>query len=247
MKHNILRLKKIESTNDYARKLIELYGEKPEINQSVVFADEQTAGRGMAGNKWISEAGKNLTFSIILSPADYLPVQEFFMLSKLTSVAVLKYLERKKLKPKIKWPNDIIVGDRKISGILIENLVRGNKLRYSIIGVGININQTDFPQEIKATSLKLERDSDFDLNKELARFLVIFFDLLKSLKKGKFQDIDKLYLKNLYKINQLTQFRSGGHIFEATIKGVDKYGRLILEDYTKERQIFDPKQIEYIF
>ncbi len=106
-------------------------------------ADYQTAGRGQRGNSWESGAGENLLFTVLLRP-DFLHVAKQFAISQITALAIVKWLETKGLSPKIKWPNDIYVGDKKICGILIEHAVAGVNLSASILGIGININQTRF-------------------------------------------------------------------------------------------------------
>lgn len=128
----------IDSTNLQAHREL---GDAPE--GSVWVADFQTAGRGQRGNTWESGAGKNLLFTVLLRP-DFLHVAKQFAISQITALAVVKYLETKGLSPKIKWPNDIYIGDKKTCGILIEHTVAGVNLSASILGIGININQTQF-------------------------------------------------------------------------------------------------------
>ena len=128
----------IDSTNLQAHREL---GDAPE--GSVWVADFQTAGRGQRGNTWESGAGKNLLFTVLLRP-DFLHVAKQFAISQITALAIVKYLETKGLSPKIKWPNDIYIGDKKICGILIEHTVAGVNLSASILGIGININQTQF-------------------------------------------------------------------------------------------------------
>ena len=133
----------IDSTNAEARR------ELPELNKmSVIAARFQSAGRGQRGNTWQSASGENLTFTIVLKYTDSLRVssQEQFVVSEVSALSVRKYLkDAHGIDSKIKWPNDIYVGDRKICGMLIENASTGTYLSSSIIGIGINLNQTDFP------------------------------------------------------------------------------------------------------
>ena len=153
MKNNpdIIWLDVAESSNDEARKAIDSLD-----NLSVVAVRCQTSGRGQGTNSWESAPGENLTFSIVLKDLDILPNQQI-AISQITALSVVKFLELHGIDAKIKLPNDIYVGSRKICGILIENSLCGNKIRWSIIGIGINVNQTVFPTHLpNPTSILLE-------------------------------------------------------------------------------------------
>ena len=159
-KHDIMWFKSVDSTNEEARRRIS------EIdNLSVLSALEQTAGRGQRGNKWTSNAGENLMFSVVLkfSP-EYsgLDARDQFVLNEIAALSVVDFLRSHGIHAQIKWPNDIYVGSRKICGILIENSLRGNRLSSSIIGIGLNINQRNFDVNLpNPTSMVLCRP---DLN-----------------------------------------------------------------------------------
>lgn len=159
-------LDSIDSTNSEAlRRLPELPG------GTVLAAYEQTAGRGQRGNTWFTQAGKNLTFSIVLKDLS-LSAPEAIRLNYLTSVAVAAYLESRGVKADIKWPNDIYVNGRKICGMLLENtLGPGGRLLASVVGIGININQKEFSQLANATSLGLCTGREYKLEEELEAFL----------------------------------------------------------------------------
>lgn len=137
----------IDSTNDQAKRMLGTLA-----CPTAVAAREQTAGRGQRGNSWKSDAGSNLTFSLVLKPGAGLPENILpdcqFVISEAVALAVKDFLETEGIHAKIKWPNDIYVSDRKICGILIENTVNGGRLASSIIGVGLNLNQKNFPPEI---------------------------------------------------------------------------------------------------
>ena len=155
MKNNtdILWLDIAESSNDEARKAIDSLD-----NLSVVAVRCQTKGRGQRTNIWLSEAGENLTFSIVLKDLKILPVEQI-AISQITALSVVDYLARHGISAKIKLPNDIYVDSKKICGILIEHSIRSNKIMWSIIGIGINVNQTVFPSSLpNPTSILLERD-----------------------------------------------------------------------------------------
>ena len=153
MKNNpdIIWLDVAESSNDEARKAIDILD-----NLSVVAVRCQTSGRGQGTNSWESAPGENLTFSIVLKDLNILP-KEQIVISQITALSVVELLEKHGIEAKIKLPNDIYVGSKKICGILIENTLCSNKIRWSIIGIGINVNQTVFPTHLpNPTSILLE-------------------------------------------------------------------------------------------
>lgn len=137
----------VESTNDEARRLISELD-----NLSVIAARCQTAGRGQGDHKWHSRAGENLTFSVVLKfggdALAPLEARDALLITQTVTTALRLYLEEKGLPVRIKWPNDIYVGWRKVCGILIENILRGPEVASSIIGIGLNLNQTEFPSDL---------------------------------------------------------------------------------------------------
>lgn len=148
---NTLWLNTVDSTNSEALRRL---GELP--SGTVLAAYEQTAGRGQRGNRWFSEAGKNLTFSIVLKfPDGFLSAADAFLLNCLCSVSVVDFLASYGVSAQVKWPNDIYVGGRKICGMLLENGLSGASVAYSVMGLGINILQREFPNLANATSLAL--------------------------------------------------------------------------------------------
>ena len=175
-KTDIIWLDSTDSTNEEARRHILSLD-----NLSVVSALEQTSGRGQRGNVWHSDTGKNLTFSIVLkhpsdSSGDYSPLTAHSqtLISELTAVSVREYLATLGIEASVKWPNDIIAGDKKICGILIEHSLIGQRISWSIIGVGLNVNQTDFPADLpNPTSMAVE-NSGADICALLSEFMDIF-------------------------------------------------------------------------
>ena len=132
---NIIKKNQISSTNTVAIELLK----KEELPEgTIIWADEQTKGRGQRGNSWESEPGTNLTISIILFP-HFLKAEDQFLLSKVTSLAITDYLANRFNQVTIKWPNDIYVANDKIAGILIENSIIGSSFEYAVIGIGLNI------------------------------------------------------------------------------------------------------------
>ena len=172
MKNNtdILWLDIAESSNDEARKAIDSLD-----NLSVVAVRCQTKGRGQHTNTWETEPGQNLTFTIVLKDLQILPSEQI-AISQITALSVVEFLEMHDISARIKLPNDIYVGTKKICGILIENSICSNKISWSIVGVGINVNQTTFPSSLpNPTSILLETATpELYLDEQLSRFHQIF-------------------------------------------------------------------------
>lgn len=239
----LIKLPSCHSTNTVASDL--LAGNKLG-HGAVILTDNQTSGRGQRGHTWESEPGKNLTLSAVISPA-FLPVSRQFELTVMTSLALIKTLQNAGLtNSRIKWPNDIFVGDRKIAGILIENIVRSNQLDWAIMGVGLNVNQEVFDVS-GATSIKLELGSEQSLDvilEYLLKAMNIYYNLLAS---GKIETLRDLYTSNLMWINEKRIFLDTGRNvkFEGIIVRVNPEGKLVVQS-KKEELIFDYKQIAFI-
>ena len=170
-KTDIIWLERVDSTNDEARRHIS------EIdNLSVVSALEQTKGRGQRGNRWSSQPGENLTFSLVVK--DFrIKANEQSAISQATALSLVDLLSRHEIKARIKWPNDIYAGDNKICGILIENSLKGMEIDWSIIGIGLNVNQTAFPEDLpNPTSMKLctGNSNPYNTREILEEFMGIF-------------------------------------------------------------------------
>lgn len=224
MKINIINIAKGDSSNKIAHQLAEK--NKPE-EITVVNLLNQTKGKGRGNNRWFSEYGKSLTFSIIVYP-DFLTAEKSFYLSKLTSIAIVQELRKYSRKIQIKWPNDIYYDDKKLGGILIENSFKGQFINYSIIGIGLNVNQTSFPENLpNPISLFQITDNFLDIEKILDRILYNFkrwynyfknnYENPKKIKDKYFSYLKgtKSYLK--YKTND-------NKIIEGKIISVDENG-----------------------
>lgn len=227
------------STNDLA---LELYKKNKLREGTVVIAGEQTAGRGQRGNRWESEAGKNITCSIFFQPSFLSPSDNFF-LNIFASLGILDFLSRFDDKFRIKWPNDIFYKNKKICGILIENSVRGSSLHSSILGMGLNVNQTSFitPGAISLTQIVSKEFDPIALLQEISQFLEQRYLQMKS---GKFDNLREDYLKNLYWINEPHQFFDWT-FFEGVIVGISESGRLQI---VKESGLaeYDFKEVRFI-
>jgi BirA family biotin operon repressor/biotin-[acetyl-CoA-carboxylase] ligase len=209
---NLIEIEETDSTNLYASVLLR----SKEIPEgTIISAFRQSSGRGLGSNSWESEGGKNLTISIILYPS-FLPIEKQFMLNKVVSLGVYDMITKligntnsliHKRIAKIKWPNDIYIGDKKVSGILIENAIIGNKFLHSIVGIGVNINQEIFLSDApNPVSLKNITGKKHKL-KECLELLCFYIDKRYSqLKNNNYKAIDEDYLLTLYDVSSLNRF-----------------------------------------
>ncbi|MDB5151758.1 MAG: biotin--[acetyl-CoA-carboxylase] ligase [Mucilaginibacter sp.] len=209
-------------------------------------AEGQYAGRGQHQNRWHSETGKNLTFSILLKPG-FLPVSQQFDLTRAISLGIMNALEPllgNKLK--IKWPNDIYYADGKLGGILIENIVQGNQIKNSVIGIGLNINQDNFPLDVpNAVSLKQILHMDYDLKLILSEICKNIEASYLNLKAGRFDSVRKAYLERLYWLNEDKMFKANGKVFGGMIKDVKDNGLLVVINGSDASE-FNQKEIEFL-
>ncbi|HAN18472.1 MAG: biotin--[acetyl-CoA-carboxylase] ligase [Bacteroidetes bacterium GWC2_33_15] len=236
-------LKSTSSTNDYASELLKT--ENPEEG-TILITENQTTGKGLGKNTWESETGKNLTFSIILYP-DFLEASQQFLISKVVALGIQKYLSLKTRHVTIKWPNDIYFNDKKIAGILIENSIMGDRIKHSIIGIGININQTEFISNApNPVSLKQITGDNYLLQDELVELKYHIAKFYSKLRNKQFKEIDREYLLNLYKYKVWHDFKSRDTLFRAKITGVNEFGHLQVLTPDDEIREFDLKEIEFI-
>ena len=269
--YDIMWLERVDSTNSEAKRRISDID-----NLSVLSALSQSEGRGQKGNKWSSLPGENLTFSIVLkfeeqtagkaglSVAGKLQLvvaaREQFVLTEITSLSIVEFLSRHGIKAKIKWPNDIYVGDKKICGVLIENSLRGENLSSSIIGIGLNVNQRNFDVNLpNPTSMALETGLQEDIKGCLEEFMDIFQGYLEY----SLPNLRERYLSYLWRHNTPAQYidqtlqsqplKAGsegelpGREFTGIIRGLSPIGHLVVEDIEKgELKEFAFKEISYI-
>jgi len=241
---NLVTLKEVGSTNNYLKEL--LSNSKPVADGTVIMAESQYAGRGQQTNRWHSEAGLNLTFSILLKPS-FLPLQQQFDLTRTISLGVVSALgQAMNGNVQVKWPNDIYHGDKKLGGILIENLVQGSQIKHSIIGIGLNINQVDFPAEVpNPTSVKQILHRDYDLHILLSQICSCIEAWYLKLKAGRLDEIRETYLGKLYWFNQERDFMADGVPFKGKIIAVRNDGFLVLSTKSGEKE-FNLKQIQFL-
>lgn len=240
----LLHHKELDSTNltatDYLSKNNPSEG-------TVISTYRQTAGRGQIGSKWESTPDKNLSFSIILYP-DMLSAQRQFLLSQTISLGVYDFLSQNIATGlKIKWPNDIYVNDKKIGGILIQNALSGKKIQSAIVGIGLNINQKSFseniPNPISLCQITKQEMPLDQLLMELCRCIDMRYRQLKDLQ---FLSIEKDYLRRLYKINQVHQFTdlADATNFTGKITGISSSGQLEIATSSGVRR-FGLKEIRF--
>ncbi len=176
-------------------------------NLTTIYTFSQSAGRGQQGNKWESEPGQNLLFSTaFLLPQ--LPAQQQFRITELVALAVWETVGdilRRDAPPisdslKIKWPNDLYAADRKLAGMLIENCLAGSHILYSVAGIGLNVNQTAFPENVpNPVSLSLLTGQRYDLHELMQQILTAFARLLPLIEQGGFQTLHSMYMQHLYR------------------------------------------------
>lgn len=240
----IVKLHEIDSTNTYLKNL--LSNSKPLLEGTVIMADHQYAGRGQNLNVWESEAGKNLTISIYLKPG-FLAVNEQFDLNKAISLGIIDCLNKVLGEScKIKWPNDIYFHDKKIGGILIENVTKGYNLKESVIGIGLNVNQINFPNQLsRVSSISKVLHKDYKLEKLLAQICENIESRYLQLKAGKKELLANDYKNNLFRLNEEHSFEIENKIVLGTIKGVTTIGKLLLQ-VDKELIKLDLKEVKFI-
>jgi len=232
----LIILEKVDSTNNYAMGLVQK-GEA--IGGVGVFAKEQTAGKGRRGKTWKSRSGENIILTINEQML-WLPVQQQFQLSIAAALGCFDFFSHYiKKNMKIKWPNDIFINDRKAGGILIENLVKGNLWQWAIIGIGLNINQENFGNEIRAISLKQITGIHYDVIELANELLQAVINRINQLKSGEFNDLLYQYNENLFCRNKTVKLKKGNIVFETTIKKISSAGELITRDVIERRFEFD--------
>lgn len=242
--NNIVKLNTVDSTNNYAAKM---------INQTnvpfgtVIMSRFQTSGKGQRASNWVSSVNENLLFSVILDTSFVKP-SEIFQLSKVVSISIKMAIST--LVPNdvfIKWPNDILVDSFKIAGILIENQWAANKLKSSIVGVGLNVNQTEFNTSFSATSLHKLTHKEHAVD-EVMRLVIKQLNIyFQHLKKGDHSMLDELYLSNLYRYNIWSNYKSiDCEKFEGKITGVSKDGLIEMEKKNGRSTNYDLKEISFI-
>ncbi|WP_405607132.1 biotin--[acetyl-CoA-carboxylase] ligase [Polaribacter sp. Asnod1-A03] len=241
----IIKLSAIDSTNSFLKNLAQNSSLE---NFTAVVTKHQTNGRGQQESGWVTDPNKNLTFSLFLRFKD-IKIEQKKYLNFAVSLAVYNLLFDKNVpKLSIKWPNDILSVNSKICGILIENTFSGDRIKNTIIGIGLNVNQEIFPQfNRSATSLKLKTNKEYNLDLLLDELLKEIEKTVNLFKSKKFDQLDKMYLDALYKKNIPTMFKdSKDKVFMGMISGISKNGNLLIileDDSIKE---FGIKEVSFL-
>lgn len=247
MIHNIKWFDSIDSTNSEA---IRSFQNSEDF--SIFAAKYQTSGRGQKGTVWESDQEKNLTFSIILK-SNNIKAENQFYVAQIVTIGIKRYLKSLGIDAKIKWPNDIYVGDKKICGILIEHFLSGDILSGTVVGIGLNLNQTKFnsnaPNPISVASiLGKELDIDAELNNLLGYIHEIYYLFLNYRSSSMFSRLDSEYHDSLYRLEEYHQYQEtpSGEIITARIMGVDSKACLLLEQENGQIKSYHFKEIKYI-
>ncbi len=237
---NLVSLPECPSTNTLALELAQK-GKAPD--GTVVVTRHQTAGRGQRGNSWVVGRDLNLTFSVVLSP-EFLAVERQFDLNKCVSLAVHDVVSRVAPSTRVKWPNDILIGKQKVCGILIENTLSRSRISRSVVGIGLNVNQTEF-EVPGATSLALLTGQSFSLPELFEQVLQALEWRYLALRNGNIDPLRSDYLNALFQMNETHRYSSGDQSFEGTIRGVTDVGKLAME-VAGQLKTFDFKEIKYL-
>lgn len=237
---NIIHLDSVSSTNTIARELLQ----KEEAGEGlVIVAEHQTEGRGQQSSVWESHAGKNLLCSFVFMPS-FMAVQQQVYFNMAMCLAVSDTLNNYTRGIKVKWPNDVYIHDKKVAGLLIENSLSGDQVKYAIVGTGININQAHF-EETKATSLRINTGLEHAREEVLQELINNMGRRYAQLQLKQFEKIKADYHNQLMGWQQLRTFRVNDEVFDAVVNGVDEDGRLVLQRMNRVEK-FMVKQISML-
>ena len=240
---HLIKLDATRSTNEFLK---DLWQNNQAKDRTIVWAMDQYGGRGQQGTIWTSEAGKNLTFSV-LCLFDDLDIKDQFLLNEAVSISIYEALKELGIPELcIKWPNDIMSGADKICGVLIENIVKAQNLKSAVIGIGINVNQEEFIDLPRASSLKLKGGIEYDLE-EVLKLVVYQLELqLALIQSADHANLKSAYEQAMYRINVVSSFEhSHGSISNGIIRGISNTGELLVE-MEDSLQSFGMKEIKLL-
>lgn len=246
MRDNLIHLTSTTSTNEYLHDLI---ARDDSINEGlVVWSDFQTNGRGQLSNCWESEEGKNLTFSMLFFPS-FLPIQSQFLISQFVSLGIVDYLTREvgMKDVSVKWPNDIYWKNKKIAGVLIENLLMGTAISHTIVGIGLNVNQKKFFSDApNPVSMSNATKRQFNLEVELQKLVDSIKNRYLQLIKGDFSSLRAQYFNSLYRVDNYYYYQDDKGSFAAKIDSVADDGVLTLRLVDGELRKYAFKEVSFI-
>ncbi|MBQ7985409.1 MAG: biotin--[Bacteroidales bacterium] len=241
---NVIELPQAVSTQTV---LTEQDGRQPLDEFTVIYTCNQTGGRGQGSNVWESEKGKNISFSLLLRPQFIAPSDQY-ILTQMASLGV--YSSLVKYVPqgvKIKWPNDVYVGQKKICGMLIQNKIIGNELSAVYIGIGLNVNQMEFTLAPNPTSLKLLTGRTFDLKTVLNEVLDNILFRYNQIKTMPHESIKQEYLSHLLFKDEWREYLYKGKRIKAKIVSVNSFGHIVFEQPDGTAGTCELKQWQFIF
>lgn len=238
----INKIDAIDSTNVALKKQ---YHKRGIVHGDLLWALDQVKGKGQSDRQWFSEPRKNLTFSFFLA-TNKLTLPTVFVLNCWVALAVKSALISLGIPAvSIKWPNDIMSENKKMCGLLIENLYRGSKHEASIVGIGLNVNQIHFHNLNQATSMRLSSGRYFDLEEvlhvilqQLAHYLTLSMTV---------EETFRAFNASLYGLGEMRDFVEGGLAFKATVQRVNQHGELVLKTAHAKERSFQHKRVEWVF
>ncbi len=240
-----IKLDEVDSTNNYLRRL----DTPSDRHTTLVTAEYQCSGRGADTNRWESAKGENLLLSLRVMPSA-LPPSRMFALSEATSLAVKDALDAFSPGFTVKWPNDIYFADSKVAGILIENDLLGSRVRSSVIGIGINVNQRHFVSDApNPRSLADIVGHDVERRLVLEKFMECFSRYMQMLDEGSPEALAALhesYKKHLYRFGEEHKYADGMGVFSASLVDVEQSGHLILLDKEGNRRRYEFKEVKFM-
>lgn len=241
----IIKLDAIDSTNSYLKTLSAAGNAEDGL---AIVTNFQTNGRGQMGTVWSSQEAKNLTFSVF-KDVSFLNINHHFYISMAVSLAVYEAVTSLGItKIKVKWPNDILSDDKKIAGILIENVIKLNVISGSVIGIGLNVNQTDFMDLPAASSLLLLSGQVNNLDEVLNIILKQIDIHFNYLKEEQFKILKTRYESHLFRKNKPSTFKDAeGSIFSGYIVGISDFGQLMVKVENNIIRSFDFKEVVLLY
>ena len=236
----IYRFDILPSTNDEATATQYVEGD-------IILAQRQTAGRGQRGHTWESALGENLTFSLLLEP-QFLPPSEQFLISECVALGVCDALLHYGIEAQIKWTNDIYIGDRKLAGILIEHKLQGSALARTVAGIGLNVNQKAFSDDLpNPISMAQATGREFDREQVLQTVATSLMARYEQLREGGAKELQADYHQRLYRLGQEHCYAlPDGSRFRGIIRGVEPTGALRIENERGELLSFLFKEVEFV-
>jgi BirA family biotin operon repressor/biotin-[acetyl-CoA-carboxylase] ligase len=240
----IIKFDRLGSTNDYASLLL---SEGVAENGMIIFAHEQFGGRGQRGRSWYAAPGDSLTFSLIFTDLA-LSIDRVFMIQIVAGIAIRRWLSRfvRGKEVRLKWPNDVMVYGKKISGILTETQIQGSRISSVILGIGINLNQTVFPSGCKnPVSLYMISGKKLPVERSLQSLCLDLRQVFEEWISGGDSCLLNEYESCFYGMGELIQFNIRGQMLMAIPRGIDKQGSLILEKEDGATVIIDSASVEW--